>query len=221
MNGVRKVLRMPPLAIAHKVARLVPFRPLDAGRLVFLRLNGVPRVPSAMLRGRTAVRLATVSDLDLLAALESKRSVFESRFASGDHCLVALADGRIAGYEWFSDRAVHREIEWAYDITIPPDVVYAYDAFIHPAYRNSGVWLQFKAQLADWMVAHAKRAVITFVDEGNVASLRAHLRFGFTPTTTVLAVRFFGARLFRATSGVTFNALGTPASGRPFSLPPI
>jgi L-amino acid N-acyltransferase YncA len=197
VNGVKKLLRLPPLAMFHKVARLIPLRPLDAGRLCFLTFTGIPRVAPQMLRGRVSVREGTPGDVAALTALEGKRAVFESRFARGDRCVVAIADGRVVGYEWFSDRPVHHEAEWNYGIAVPPDAVYAYDAYIAPTHRNSGVWLRFKAHLAEWMAMHGKREVITFIDEGNVASWNTHVRFGFRPADTVLAIRVLGVHVFR------------------------
>ena len=40
--------------------------------------------------------------------------------------------------------------------------------------------------------ASGKRGVLTFVDYGNLPSLRTHLRFGFKPATTVLAMKVLG-----------------------------
>ena len=70
--------------------------------------------------------------------------------------------------------------------------VYAYDAYIDPPYRNTGIWLRFKAYLGEWMAARGKRGVLTFIDYGNWPSLRTHLRFGFEPTESVVAVRVIG-----------------------------
>jgi GNAT superfamily N-acetyltransferase len=199
LSTVGKLRRMPALTVFRKVAHLVPFRPFDAAKLCFLRYDGVPRVPPALLRGRGIVRRGTPADVDALTALQHKRSIFASRFAAGDHCMVAVADGRIVGYEWLCERPIHLEGEWLYPIRIPPGCVYAYDAYIDPAFRNGGVWLRFKAYLGEWMTVRGMRAVITFVEHGNAASWRTHLRFGFVPTMTVRAVRVCGRTFFRTT----------------------
>jgi len=187
----------PGLLVAQKLLRRVPFRPVDIGQLCFLQLNGVPNVPSSMVRGHAEVRFATMRDLEALTRLQDKTSIFRERFAEGDRCVVAIVDDRIVGYEWFSDSAVHHEAAWGYPITIPGGFVYAYDAYIDPPYRNTGLWLRFKASLAEWMATRGKRGVLTFVDYGNWPSLRTHLRFGFEPTESVVAVRVIGLRLFR------------------------
>jgi GNAT superfamily N-acetyltransferase len=129
--------------------RQVPFRPIDIGKLCFLRLDDVPHVPQSRLRGAGVIRPGTLDDLDALVQFRDRRSVFVERFTAGDQCGVAEFDGRILGYEWFCDRPVHREEAWGYQIVIPDGFVYAYDAYIDPAYRNTGVWLKFKAYLGD------------------------------------------------------------------------
>lgn len=205
---LKELARTPRLLLAQKLLRRVPLRPIDIGKLCFLQLNSLPQVPPAMLRGHAEVRSATLDDLDALTNVQDKRELFRQRFAEGDGCVVALADNRIIGYEWFSENASHHETGWGYRITIPGGYVYAYDAFIDPAYRNTGVWLRFKAYLADWMAARGKRGVLTFVDYGNWPSLRTHLRFGFEPAGTVLALRVLGLRLFRkvrAASAATWS----------------
>ena len=187
----------PRLLLAQKLLRRVPLRPVDVGKLCFLRLKGVPQVPRALLRGRADVRFATAADLDLLAQLHDRTPLFRARFADGDRCLVALVNGRVVGYEWFSDKPVHHETAWGYAIAIPGGFIYAYDAYIEPQYRNTGIWLRFKAHLGEWMAACGKQGVLTFVEYGNWPSLRTHLRFGFEPTESVFALRVMGVRLFR------------------------
>lgn len=199
-DAVAKARRTPGLLIAQKMLRRMPFKPVDFGTLCFLRLDGVPRVPRALLRGCGTVRRATRDDLPGLVQLQDKPGVFQERFASGDRCVAALVNERIVGYEWFCEQPMHLETAWGLPITIPLGFVYVYDAYIDPAYRNTGVWLRFKAYLSDWMTATGKLGVLTFVEDGNLPSLRTHLRFGFRRAETVLAMRVMGLRLFRRLS---------------------
>jgi GNAT superfamily N-acetyltransferase len=194
---LKELARTPRLLLAQKLLRRVPLRPVDIGKLCFLQLDRLPQVATAMLRGHADVRFATLDDLDALTRLQDKGALYRQRFAEGDRCVVALVGDRIIGFEWFSESASHHETGWGYRITIPGGYVYAYDAFIDPAYRNTGVWLRFKAHLADWMAARGKHGVLTFVDYGNWPSLRTHLRFGFQPADTVVALRVLGIRFFR------------------------
>jgi GNAT superfamily N-acetyltransferase len=200
-KGLRSVVSMlrrtPPFLVMQMALRHVPFRPVDVGKLCFLRLDKLPSVPAGMLRGSADVGAATPDDLPELIRLQAKEETFRDRFKSGDHCVVARVDGRIVGYEWFCDGDAHCEALWGLAIPIPGDFVYAYDAYIDPAYRNSGIWLRFKAYLGNRMRETGKRGVLTFVDYGNWPSLRTHLRFGFAPAETVLALNVLGMKMFR------------------------
>jgi GNAT superfamily N-acetyltransferase len=206
----------PGILLVQKIVRRIPLRPIDVGKLCFLRLDNIPRVAPGLLRGPGSVRLATTDDLDALVALRDQRQVFLDRFAEGDRCVVAEVGGRIAGYEWFCDRDSHKETGWGYRIAIPAGFVYAYDAFIDPAYRNSGIWLRFKAHLGQLMMESGHVGVLTFVDYGNWPSLRTHLRFGFKPAGDVLALRILGkllSRASRAAAGFGPLATGEPEPG--------
>jgi GNAT superfamily N-acetyltransferase len=193
---IARLAHTPWLLVLQKLLRRVPFRPFDIGKMCFLRLDGRPNVPASMLRGSAEVRFATAADLPRLVELRDKQAIFVERFAEGDRCVVAIAEGHIIGYEWFSDRPIHYESSWGYSIRIPGGFVYAYDAFIDPDHRNTGLWLRFKAYLSDWMMECDKRGVLTFVDYGNWASMRTHLRFGFEPSGNILAFRMIGLRMF-------------------------
>ena len=191
-KAVAGLRHTPGLLIAQKVLRQVPFRPIDVGKLCFLRYEGIPRVDPRLLRGAAVVRQATEKDIDALVQLWDLREEFHERFAAGDHCVVAEAGGRIVGYEWFSDQPTHFDTAWGYEIRVPDGFVYAYDAFLDPSHRNTGIWLRFKSHLADLMERTGKRGVLIFIDYGNAASLKTHVRFGFTLATTVLVAKFFG-----------------------------
>jgi GNAT superfamily N-acetyltransferase len=191
-NRFAELRATPPLLLAQKILRRVPFKPIDIGKLCFLRLNAVPRVPAGLLRGPGFVRSGSPDDLENLVKLRDQRQIFLKRFADGDRPVVADVDGRIVGYEWFCECEVHEETAWGYRIVIPQGFVYAYDAYIDAQYRNSGIWLRFKAHLGERMIETGNTGVLTFIDYGNWPSLRTHLRFGFKPDTEVLVIKILG-----------------------------
>lgn len=197
MTTISRLRHVPLFLVLQRLLRLIPFRPVDIGKLCFLRFDGIPRVRNGMLRGSARVRLATPEDVDGLTRLQDRRGVFLSRFAQGDLCIVALIGSMIVGYEWFSEAAEHIEAVWGLTIAIPRNFVYAYDGYVDPAHRNTGIWLRFKGWVGDWMCAHGKSGVLTFVDYGNWPSLNTHRRFGFVPAGEVIAVRVFGRTFFR------------------------
>jgi len=208
MTGKRlaELRRTPSLLLAQKVLRRVPFRPVDVGKLCFLRLESIPQIAPGLLRGPGSVRAATLDDLEALVKVCNHRDGFLDRFAAGDRCAVAEVAGRIVGYEWFCDRDIHEETAWGYRIIIPAGYVYAYDAFIEPRYRNSGIWLRFKAYLGDLMRETGHIGVLTFVDYGNWPSLRTHLRFGFKPHTEVFVIKILGKLVSSASEKTAFGS---------------
>lgn len=189
-----------PMLAVLWLLRHVPRTPVQLGILCFLQLEGVPEVRHSWLRGPGVVRAGSPADLEGLVACRDKRRLFEERFAAGDHCVVAVMDGRIVGFEWFSEGPTHRESNHGYLIEIPRGVVYTYDAYVDPGFRNSGFWLRFKAHQAALMKEIGKGRVLTFVEYGNRSSLKAHLRLGFKPQKRVLALRVLGLSLFKAQS---------------------
>jgi len=206
----------PGILLAQKIVRRIPFRPIDVGTLRFLRLDNIPRVAPGLLRGPGHVRLAAIEDVDALVALRDQRQAFLDRFAEGDRCIVAEVGGSIVGYEWFCHRDSHEETGWGYRIAIPAGFIYAYDAFIDPRYRNSGIWLRFKAHLGRLMMESGHIGVLTFVDYGNWPSLRTHVRFGFKPAGDVFVLRILGKLLSRpsqAASDFGPSGRGEPVPG--------
>ena len=197
MGTIRYLRRTPVFLLMQMLLRMIPFRPVDIGRLCFLRFDGRPTVPPGMLRGSAHVRLVTPDDVDVLTRLQNRRGAFLSRFAHGDLCMVAMIGSLIVGFEWFSEAAEHIEAVWGLTISIPRNFVYAYDGYVDAAYRNTGVWLRFKGFLGEWMSGHGKSGVVTFVDYGNWPSLNTHRRFGFVASSTVFAVRVFRRSFFR------------------------
>ena len=197
MGMISRLRRTPVFVLLQMLVRLIPFRPIDIGRLCFLRFEGRPTVPAGMLRGAAQVRLATPADVDALTRLQDRRGAFLSRFAHGDLCMVAMIGSMIVGFEWFSEAAEHLETVWGMTIAIPRNFVYAYDGYVDAAHRNSGIWLRFKGFLGEWMSCHDKSGIVTFVDYGNFPSLNTHRRFGFVSSSTVLAVKVLRRSFFR------------------------
>lgn len=185
------------LVTARNLLQRVPFKPLDINCLYFLEYPGIPRQDATLGRARCEVRRATEGDLQGLAKCQNTPDVFLKRFETKDHCVVAVVDGRIVGYEWFCDKPAHLEERYTYRIAIPRYGIYAYDAYILPDYRLSGIWLKFKAvYLRDLMQSLHRRKIITMVDHGNHLSMNTHLRFGFRLVRKVFILKLFGKTFF-------------------------
>jgi GNAT superfamily N-acetyltransferase len=187
-----KLWKHPPFYIVRAAFDRVPMRPVTVNRLHLIRYDGIPQVPDGSVRGPAEVRAGRPEDIDALVRCMGERAMFVERFASGDRCAVAVVDGDIAGYEWFSTHPRHIVPPFGYTIEIPPGSVYAYDAYILPAYRLCGIWLAFKRHLAGLMRGTSRNRVLAYVEYGNDLSLKTHLRFGFVHFKTVTLVRALG-----------------------------
>ena len=184
----------------RRLLRRVPFRPVDIGKLCFLQLNGVPDVPPRWLRGHAEVersrRMPTIS---------RPRRGFRTRAAHFPRALRRRGPLRRRRSSMTGSSATNgsprapstTRRRGAIRSRFPAASSTPTTRTSIRAYRNTGLWLRFKASLAEWMAARGKRGVLTFVDYGNWPSLRTHLRFGFEPTESVVAVRVIGLRLFR------------------------
>jgi GNAT superfamily N-acetyltransferase len=189
--------RRPLLVILRSLLQRIPFRPLDINCLYFLEYDGIPPPHVHLLRGRAEVRRATLQDLEALTRCQDKRLAFLNRFKSNDHCVVAVLDGQVVGYEWFCDKPVYVEERYLYTIDVPPDAIYAYDVFILPEHRLTGIWLKFKSlYLRDLMQTLQRQRVIGTVDYANRISMNTLLRFGFRLFGVLFVFKVFGKAVF-------------------------
>jgi GNAT superfamily N-acetyltransferase len=173
--------------------------PLDVNCLCFLEYAGIPSRNRAFVGGRdgTVVRDATLKDMEGIAGCQNTPQAFLNRFHARDYCAVAVAEGRIVGYQWFCDHPCHVEERYSYRIALPPDTIYTYDAFILPEYRLTGIWMKFHSwYLRELMQRLDKKRILTMVDHGNLLSMNTHLRFGYRPVRKVLVTKAFGKSFF-------------------------
>ncbi len=195
MSRIRNLRKDPPFIIFQTILDKATLRSLQISRSFFLLYNGIPTVKN--LRGPGEVRKGTSADIDGLAALENKRDIFSRRFSTKEHCMVAVINGEIVGYEWFTDKPYHLEERYSYRINIPADSIYAYDAYILTRYRMCGFWLKFKGHMAGSMKDLRRYRIITMIDYENSLSMNTHLRFGFTPFKRIFVIRILGKSFFR------------------------
>jgi GNAT superfamily N-acetyltransferase len=182
MNFLRRLgalWRDHPIVLLSAALYRIPFHPIRLS--YFRRLELTPRSDQGTAIRSTPVRPADVRDLDLLARCFDKRPTFERRFASGEICLVVVADGAIVGYEWFSTKKEHVEERYGYRFPIPGDALYSYDAFTSESHRNRGIWRQVMDAAGAVMERQGKRRIIAHVEYGNPGSYAAHLQVGFRP----------------------------------------
>jgi GNAT superfamily N-acetyltransferase len=194
MSGARRLRdlwREHPIVFVSAVLYRIPFHPI---RVVYFRRLELRGSPEAPVRAETTTRLADRSDLNLLVRCFDKRETFERRFASGESCLIALADGAVVGYEWFSTKRRQVEERYGYPFDIPGDALYSYDAYTSESHRDRGVWRQIMVAAAAMRAREGKERIVAHVEYGNPGSYAAHLRVGFRPIERYLFLSVLGLR---------------------------
>lgn len=197
VTRIRQFARRPLLVNLRGVLQRIPFRPLDINCFYLMEYSGIPPVHANFIRGRAELRRGTLDDLEGLTACQDTPRAFLNRFASGDHCSVAVLDGRIVGYQWYCDKPLYVEERYAYKIDVPPDAIYTYDVFILPEHRLSGLWFKFHSvYLRGFMQTRRRQRIIGIIDYDNRLSMNTHLRFGFRPTGRVFVIKMLGRSFF-------------------------
>ena len=191
---ISQYIKTPPFVLLERALRKVPFNPVEVEWLYVLKHTGV--LTGSPSRGPGYIREAKLDDACEMAQLGSKLELFEQRFEEKEHAAVAVVDGKIVAYSWFSEKPFHFEDHHQYNLPIPPDSIYGYDLYIHPKYRMSGLWVKFMIYLADLMKKSGRVSIITMVEYGNFISMNTHIRFGFTPLRVVRIIKVLGSRMY-------------------------
>lgn len=162
-------------------------------RLDCFEYAGIPLRAPSLCHTSVTVKSATTRDLRAMADREETAKLFAERLANREHCVVAMADNRLVGYEWYCDAPFHMEERYSYKLQIPPDTLYAHDAFVQPNYRRLGVWTLFHVVYLRYLMLRLRKSrIIAMVDHDNRASIAAHSKFGYRIYARVFVLKIFG-----------------------------
>lgn len=187
----------PRLLLLQDLLQRIPFQPLRLACFSLFLLDQIPMLPLCSEEEGSEIRPGCLDDIEELLRCENKREIFLRRFQAGERCLVALRNGRIVGYEWFSPAPVHLEERYRYPIKVPSDTLYVYDAYVTPEFRRQGVWRRLMQQILHSANQSGRKKVLLLIDCENEHSMRLHLRLGFYPVKRVLYFRLCGITFFR------------------------
>lgn len=194
---LRNLFNQPPFLVVKDVLNKIPGHPVEVASFFVLDLFDTP---AKALPDCGTVRAGTVADVPGMCRLENKKEIFLKRLAEGESCAVAIRDAAVVGYIWFSDKLHHTEQRYNYRLEIPEDSIYSYDCYIQREYRLRGIWVLFQRYMLDEAGRLGRKKIITMVDYGNNASLKAHLRYGYVIKNKVFWVRCFSAGCFMSRS---------------------
>ena len=190
---LKNFINQPSFFTVQILLTKIPGRPLQIARFFVLEFPGTT---AKTMRSSVNVRKGELTDIEGMCLLENKEDLFRKRFAQGELSVVAVHDGEVVGYEWFSTKPMHVEERFNYQLEIPEDTIFAFDALIKREYRLRGIWLLFQKFKLETGNALGRQKIMTMVDYGNNPSLKAHLRFGYRVIRNVLRVRVFSKNYF-------------------------
>lgn len=174
------------------VLEKIPLRPLMIYRFFIFTLTDFSK--ENLNREFATLRFATLKDSSAIAQLQNNKendeSCIKKRFDNKDRCLLALHQDEIVGHMWISLQPIHIEERSRFKFTIPDDAIFLYDQYIKEAHRLKGIWIQFQCFLKNELEQAQRRRLISLIDDDNSNSLKTHLRFGYTTSSSIFVVNF-------------------------------
>lgn len=184
-----------PYLFIETLLNKLPFHAVRVRRFYMLQLDEVPLIEEKHIY--CYVREGTHDDIDGLSKIDNKKDIFRERLISGEHLIVGIHEGKIVGYQWFSDKSYHIEGRYQYRIDIPSDTFYVYDAFTVPEYRGKGWWINSTKYLIEIMKGMKKRMLICGIDHYNIYSVKMCCRFGYRIYKDIIEISVFGMTILK------------------------
>jgi len=198
--------RNSPLWLLQRLFAHIPGKPIKLHIRYFFKYTGDH---DSVLRARFpgTIRWGDQSDLPgiIECAGRSKDEFFKQRIKNGDRCIVAVeAHDSIQAYGWLCMDNRHIEDKTGFVLEFPRRSLYAYDIYITPKYRLTGIWVGIMQLILDSAYYHPDAGLHCFIDYGNTASLKPHIRYGFKVYQRTVILSFMG-RSFRFTKPIEHN----------------
>lgn len=174
-------------------------------RLECLHIIELSRGAMPGVDGEQAAQLAThlssrIADEATLLAMRAQGDwaiddVKLAHLRSGDHCLLSLIDGNVAGYTWVHDRGCP-EILPGLRLQLPPGMLYNFAGYTHPKFRGAGLQAFRHRSVLEHPRWASASALLGWVKATNFASRRGQLKSGYRRIGSVWLVG--GSRHFAA-----------------------
>lgn len=131
-----------------------------------------------------------------LSSIQEGRLI-ERRLGRGERCFLALHQGRVVSYCWFSQARVGIE-EVDLTVVVQPDEAYLYDAFTLPQWRGRGLYPALLTRMVrEAMEVGCRRAMI-FVVEDNLPSRQGIEKAGFELFQRISHYKLLGFSWYRS-----------------------
>jgi hypothetical protein len=160
-------------------------------------LPGLDGEHQGQLAGRITSRIADEATLLAMRA-EGGWAIDDVKLGhlrAGDHCLLSLLDGQVAGYTWVHDRGCP-EILPGLRLQLPPGMLYNFAGYTHPRFRGSGLQSYRHRSVLDHPRWANASSLLGWVKATNFASRRGQGKSGYRPIGWIWLVG--GSRRFAA-----------------------
>jgi len=144
-------------------------------------------------------RLATKKDIDSMNnehyRYDQKSKEFaKNRLEKGDRCVLAIHNGRIAGYIWVMKDYI--ELSPYKFLLLPKNKAYTYKAFVLNEYRGKRIHSAMYSYVVNMLKKEGKRFAISAVDRDNKPALKTKLknRADYEIIGTLVHIKFFRLR---------------------------
>jgi GNAT superfamily N-acetyltransferase len=127
---------------------------------------------------------ALASGDDIISHDEARR-----RIRSGDICLVAMTEGKLAAYFWYRIARDKYEPIIETNIRVADDNVLIYDAYVLPKFRRMAISEKMFEPLVPLFKSRGVRKMWALTEFDNIPGLRNERRMGFYPIKTIYCLR--------------------------------
>jgi len=120
-----------------------------------------------------------------------------SRLRNGEVCLIAVVDGKIAGYSWLYFQKTKYEPAIETEIALEDGESLIYDRLVFPEFRGNGIGEKLNEERIHFLKARGFKKVYGYVVADNIVSIKSLKALGFYPTRIITCLKVFGFRRIR------------------------
>jgi hypothetical protein len=131
---------------------------------------------------------------------EISAEFLDRAMARGDGCYGFLDGNTLASYGWYSNRPT--ETDWpALCVQFDEQYIYMYKGFTHLKYRGKRLHSIGMTRALEFYLAKGYKGILSYVESGNVASLKSCYRMGYRDFGEIYAVGLFNRFFLYSSSG--------------------
>jgi len=179
----------------RKVLKFIALNLVRIRRVNIYELNLEDSVRRILPQVKISFRLAEVTDIESMDEenygynSEAKKYSVE-RLKKGDECVLALYNGKIAGYMWIMKG--YMELSQFKHIRVPKNRAYIYNGFVLKEFRGKRILNAMDTFVIEKLRKEDKKYLVTTVAQDNKSPVKARDRMGFKKVGEIIAFKALG-----------------------------